>query len=135
MNPSFTRISAAASVSTRVGQQVARVGMNLELDPFRQAGARGEAREAHGFLGVRRAAGVRQQQKSFRIDEFEDVRERIAFAGHIRAAQSHGDDFRAAGDQRIAHQFVRREFSRAHQQARGELAIGDLQFGRLVRHW
>src|SRR5205823_8197769 len=41
----------------------------------------------------------------------------------------------AAGNQGIAHQFVRREFARANNQARRELAIGDLQFRGLVRHY
>ena len=66
--------------------------MDLELDPLGQAGGGGEAGEAHGFLGVHRAAGVGQEQVFLRIDEFEDVGEGIVFAGQVRAAQGDGDD-------------------------------------------
>ena len=45
------------------------------------------------------------------IDKLENVRERIALAGKIGAAQRHRHDFRPARNQRIAHQLVRREFA------------------------
>ena len=64
--------------------------MDFELHPLRQSGGNGEAREADGFLGVHRAAGVGQQEKFFRVNEFQNVRERIAFAGQIRAAKDAG---------------------------------------------
>ena len=59
---------------------------------------------------------------------------RIVLPGKIRAPQCDGDDFRAAGDERVAHDFVRGEFSRADEQSRSEFAIGDAQLGRFVRH-
>ena len=108
--------------------------MNLELDPLRQAGARRQPRQPHGFLRVARAAGVRQKKKTFRIDKIENVRKRIVFARNIGAPQRHRHHLGAAGDERVAHQFVRREFPRANESARREFAIGDLQFRRLVRH-
>ena len=49
----------------RIGQQIARVGMNLELDPRWQSGAGGEPRESHRVIGIAGAAGVRQQEKFF----------------------------------------------------------------------
>ena len=54
--------------------------MDFEFHPLRQSGGGGEAGEAHGFLGVHRAAGVGEQQVFFRIDEFEDVGEGIALS-------------------------------------------------------
>ncbi len=36
---------------------------------------------------------------------------------------------------RIPHQLVGRKFPSAKNQTRGELAIGDLQFRRLIRHY
>src|SRR5207237_7567263 len=39
-----------------------------------------------------------------------------------------------ARNERIAHQFVRPEFPRADKKPRGELAVGDLELGRLVGH-
>ncbi len=45
----------------RVGQQVAGVGGDLELDPVGQLGGAGQAGQADGLVGVDRAAGVRQQ--------------------------------------------------------------------------
>ena len=80
--------------------------MNLELHPIRQPGADREAREPHRFLGIPRAAGVGQKQEAFRVDEIENVRERIAFAGEIGAAQRDGHDFGAARLERVAHQLV-----------------------------
>ena len=64
----------------RIGQQVARVWMNLELDPRRQTCTRRQAREAHGLLRISGAAGVWQKQKTFGIDKVENVRERVVFA-------------------------------------------------------
>ena len=80
----------------RIGQQIARIGMNLELDPVRQSGGDGEPREAHRIGGVARAARVRQKQKTFRVDKIEDVRERIASTGKIGAAQRDRHQLRAA---------------------------------------
>ena len=57
----------------RIGQQVGGIGMDFELHPLRQACGGGEAGEAHGLLRVHRAAGVGQDEISFRIDEIEDV--------------------------------------------------------------
>ena len=101
--------------------------MDFELHPFGQAGGGGEAREADGLLGVHRAAGVGQQQIFFRVNEFQDVGERIALAAQIGAAQGDGDQFRAAGGQRVAHGFRRREFARAQDEARPERPSGNDQ--------
>ena len=109
--------------------------MDLEFDPGRQSRARRQSRQPHGVLRVPCAARVRQKEKLFRIDKIQNVRERIVFAGQIRAPQRDGNDFRSARDQRISHQFVRRKLSGPDEQPRRELAIRDLQFGRLVRHW
>ena len=81
--------------------------MDFELHPLRQSGGDSEAREADGFLGIHRAAGVGQKQIFFRVNEFQDVRERVFLAAQVRAAQGDGDHFRAAGGERIAHGFRR----------------------------
>ena len=109
--------------------------MNLELDPFWQACARCQAREPHGFIRVACATGVRQKKKTLRIDKIENVRKRIVFAGNIGAPQRHSHELGPAGNERIAHQLVRREFARANDEARSEFAIRNLQFGGLVGHW
>ena len=44
VNPSATSVSAAFSVSTGSGSEIARVGDDLELDPVRQASCAGELR-------------------------------------------------------------------------------------------
>src|SRR5438094_251338 len=64
----------------RIGKQIARVRMNLELDPLWQACAYGQPRETHRLLRVARAARIWQEEKTFRIDKVENVRERIVFA-------------------------------------------------------
>ena len=56
------------------------------------------------------------------------------FAGKIGAPQRHRHDLRAAGDERVAHHFIRGKFSRADEQPRSEFAIGNFQLGRLIRH-
>ena len=95
--------------------------MDFEFHPFRQTGGGGEARQPDGFLGVHRAAGVGQQQIFFRVNEFQDVRERVVLAAQIGAAQGDGDHFRAAGVERVAHGFGRRKLARAQDQARAEV--------------
>ena len=100
--------------------------MNLEFDPCRQACTCGQSREAHRLIRIARAAGVWQKKKTLRIDKIEDVRKRIVFAGNVSAPQRYGHQLGAAGNERVAHQLVGREFSRANDQARSELAIGDL---------
>jgi hypothetical protein len=91
--------------------------VDFEFHPLGQAGGGGEAGEAHGFLGVHRAAGVGQEQVFFRVDEFEDVGVGVAGAAEVGAAQGDGDDLRAAGGERVAHGFVGREFPGAEEQA------------------
>ena len=94
--------------------------MDFELHPIRQAGGDGEARQADGFLGVHRAAGVGQRQIFLRVNGLQDVRERVLLPAQIGAAEGDGDQFRAAGGERVAHGFRRREFARAKNQARPE---------------
>ena len=72
-----------------------------------------QTREPDGFLGTHRAAGVGQQQKFFRVNEFKDVGERVFLPAQIGAAQGYGHEFRAAGFEGIAHRFGRGKFSRA----------------------
>ncbi len=99
--------------------------MNFEFDPFRQTGGHGEAREANRFLRIHRAAGVRQQQIFLAVDEFQNVRERIALAAQIGATQSDGDDLRPARLKRVAHRFRRRKLSRPDHEAGLEFAASD----------
>jgi len=108
--------------------------MDFKFHPFRQTGGGGEAREANGFLGIQRTAGVGQQQKFFWINEFQDVGERIALAGQIGAAEGDGDHFRAAGGKSVAHGFRRRKFSGAHDEPRPENPPGDDQWLAGRRH-
>src|SRR5205823_8322185 len=56
----------------RIRQQITRVRVNLELDPFWQARARGQPREAHRFVRVARTARVGQKKKTFWIDRSEE---------------------------------------------------------------
>src|SRR5207245_977116 len=69
----------------RIGQQITRVWVNLEFDPFWQAGARGQPRQAHRFVRVARTARVGQKKKTFWIDEIENVCKWIVLAGDICA--------------------------------------------------
>src|SRR6202040_1734267 len=71
----------------RIWQQIMWIGMNLELDPGWQSGVGGEPRYSHRVIRIARAAGVRQQEKFFRIDEIENVCEWIVLAGKIGTAQ------------------------------------------------
>jgi hypothetical protein len=119
----------------RIWKQIARVGVNLELDPFRQACARRQPRQPHSLICIACAAGVRQKKKTFRVDKIENVGERIVFSGEISSPQGDCHKFRAAGNQRVTHQLVRREFSRPNKESRRELAIGNFQFRGLVSHW
>src|SRR5437867_11606072 len=103
--------------------------MNLEFDPCRQACTCRQSRETNSLIRIARTAGVWQKKKTFRIDKIENVRKGIVFAGDVSAPQRYGHQLSPAGKERVAHQLVGREFSRANNQARGELAIGNLQFG------
>ena len=74
--------------------------MNLELHPLGQSGRSGQARQTHRLGGIARAARVRQNEKPFRIDEIENVRERITPARNIGAAEGNGTyklDFKVGG--------------------------------------
>jgi hypothetical protein len=68
-----------------IRQEIARVGMDFELDPIGQSGGLGQVRQADGFGGVHGAAGVGEEEIFFGIHEIEDVGEGIALAGEIRA--------------------------------------------------
>src|SRR5436189_1730450 len=108
--------------------------MDLELDPFRKSCRSRQTGETHSFGRSPSAARIGQKKEALRIDEIENVRERVVFSREIGAPKGHGHDFSSARDQRVPHQFVRAEFSRAHKKARGEFAAGDYEFGRLVGH-
>jgi hypothetical protein len=90
--------------------------VDLEFDPLGQSSRGGEAGEADGFLRVHRAAGVGEQEVFFRIDEIKNVGERIAGAAQVGPAQRDGDNLRAAGLERVAHEFVRAELARAEEE-------------------
>lgn len=109
----------------RIGKQVSGVRMDFEFHPFWQTRGGGEPGEAHGFFRIHRTAGIRQEEEFYRIYEIQDVRVGITAAGKIRAAQGDGDDFRTAGGQRLAHGFIRREFSGAGEKPRADFAAGD----------
>ena len=111
----------------RIGQEILRVGVDFEFHPLGQSGGRREPGETHCFVRVHRAARVGEEEIFFRIDEIEDVGERIIAAAEIGAPQGHGDNFRAAGGQRIAHEFIRGELAGAEKEARFEGAPGDDQ--------
>ena len=114
----------------RVGQEIAGVGMNFEFDPFGKARGSGEARKAHGFFCVSCATGVGQEEILFGIDEFEDIGERVFFAGEISAAEGDGDHFGAGGVEGVAHGFGRGKFAGSQDEAGTEDSSGDNQ--RLV---
>ena len=61
----------------RVRQQIARIGVDFQLDPFGQSGGGGQVRQADGFGGVAGSAGIGQKQITFRINVLEDIGERI----------------------------------------------------------
>ena len=50
----------------RVRQQVARIGVDFEFHPFRQPGGGGEPGKADGLVGVHRAAGIGEEEVSWR---------------------------------------------------------------------
>src|SRR5439155_26078556 len=108
--------------------------MKIEFDPCRQACTCRQSRETHGLTRIARTAGVWQKKKTCRIDKIQTVRKRIVFAGNVSAPQRYCHQLSPAGNERVAHQLVGGEFSRANDQARSEFAIGNLQFGGLVRH-
>ena len=85
-------------------------------------------------LGVPRAAGCLQEQLSSRVNEIENVRERVSFPGEVGAEERDRDQLRPARFERVAHQLVRREFAGADEQPRREFATGDGEFRGLVRH-
>ena len=112
------------------GELAAAFAKRLE----KETGGGRESRQSHCFLGVARAARVRQNEKFLRIDEIENVRERVAFPGKIGASQSDGYDLGSARDERIAHYFIGGKFPGPNEQTRSEFAIRDLQFRGFVRH-
>ncbi len=90
--------------------------MNLELHPLGQPRRRGQARQAHRFGGIHRAAGIGQEEIFLGIDEIEDIGVGIVLAGEIGAAQGHRDDLRAAGLEALGHRLVGGKLARAHEQ-------------------
>ena len=98
-----------------------------EFHPLRQSSRHRQTRQAHGFFGIHRATGVGQQQVFLRINELQNVGERILIAAEIGAAQGDGHHLGTTGLKGVAHQLGRREFPRAQNQARSKLAIGNLQ--------
>src|SRR4051812_17697301 len=101
--------------------------MDFQFDPFGQPRRGGQTRQTDGFFGVHSTAGVRQEQKSFWINEFEDVGEGIFFSAQISPTQSDGHELRPAGDERLAHRLGGREFASSYQEAGLELSSGDDQ--------
>ena len=111
----------------RIGQQVTRVRMDFELDPFGQTGGGSKSGQAEGFFGVHRAAGIGQKEVAIRIDEFEDVGERVFLSGEISATKGDGNDLSAASSEGFAHRFGRGELAGADEESRLELASGNGQ--------
>jgi SAM-dependent methyltransferase len=105
-----------AQCFNRVGQQILRVGVDLQFDPLGQSGRGGEAGEADRFLRVHGAARVGEKEVLFRIDEIKNVGERIAGAAQVGPAQCDGDDLRAAGLERVAHELVRGKLACAEEE-------------------
>ena len=108
--------------------------MDFQLHPFGQAGGGGKAGEPDGLFGIHRAAGVGQQQEFFWVNELQNVRERVAPAAQIGAAQGDGDHFRAAGIQRVAHGFGRGKFPRAQDEPRTKFTSGNGQWPIRLHH-
>ena len=100
--------------------------MDLEFDPGRQSGGGGQSGQPHRILGIASATRIWQKEKTLRIDEIENVRERIVGTGKVGPPQRHRYDLRATGDKRIAHGLVGRELSGTNEQSRGEFAVCDL---------
>ena len=96
--------------------------------------ADGQSRQPDGLVGIPRAARVGQEEVALRVDEIENVGERIAPAGKIGAAQRDRDELRPARFERVAHQFVGGKLAGANEQSRSEFAIGDFEFRRFIRH-
>ena len=80
--------------------------MNLEFYPHRQTCGRGQSGETHSFRRVACAARIRENKEQFRIDEIENVRERVASSGEIGATECDRNDLRSTRGQRVAHGFV-----------------------------
>ena len=127
MKPSAHRISAALQRLHRVGQQVAGVGRDLQLDPGRVAGRAGQAGQADGLAGVVGPAGVGQEQHVGR-DGVEDV----LGCGRVDPAEGDGDDLGARGGDGGGQAGVGGELAGAEEQPGRERAVRDPQLvGRL----
>lgn len=63
-----------------IGKEVGGIGMDLEFDPFREAGGMGEPGESDGFFGVHGSAGVCKQEVFLGIDKIEDIGEGVVFS-------------------------------------------------------
>ena len=95
----------------RIGEEVARVGMNLELHPLGEPGGLGEAGKSDGLLGGVGTAGVGEEQVFLRVDELEDVGKGIPLAAQIGPTERHGDDLRSARRKGLAHHLAGGKFS------------------------
>jgi len=101
----------------RVGHQVARVGVYLELEPVRAERLARELRGENGLLRVAYARGIGQQAYLLRVDVAEDIVLRVV---HLDAFERYGYHRGAAFGDRRAHQRARSEFPGSEQKPRRE---------------
>ncbi len=106
MKPSFTSTLGGFQRLDRVGQEVVRVGVNLEFHPLRQSGGGGEAGETDRLLGGVGPARIGQEQVTLRVDEFQDIGEGVVFARQIGAPEGDRHDLTSAGVEGVAHELV-----------------------------
>ena len=109
----------------RVGQKVAGVGVDLELDPLEPGGFADET-DPDRLLRVARAGGVEHDLDLRAVDDFQNVV--VLGVVFVDAGQRDGDEFRLRGGERLFHDLARSEFARAEEEAVGEPASADDEF-------
>ena len=111
-----------------------RIGVNFELNPFRQTGRCGQSGQPDGFVCVHCATRIRQEEVSLGIDVLKNVGETISTTTEIGAPERYRDDLGAAGSQGFAHDRGAGEFSGASQEPGRKMAVSDLEKGRRWSH-
>ncbi len=106
----------------RVGQEIAGIGRDLQLDPLGQAGRPGQPGQPHRLVGVHGPRRVGQQEHRVG-DGVEDV----LSGGRVDAAQGDGDDLGLAGGDGVPEGLVGRELPGPEEQPGPEPAVRDDQ--------
>ena len=112
----------------RIGKQIARIGMYLQLHPVRSERLAGQLGSENRLAGVAHARGIGQQTHAPGIQMAQDIVLRIF---QLDALQRDGHQLAPAGPDGLAHQSARRELAGSDEQPRREAFVGNLQFFHL----